>query len=82
MLTYYNLIAIIEMFQNYYKDHIWPKIDPNFCTSKEKLIVMLPLYHLYGLFLVSQALWTGMTTILMQKFDGELFCQCIEKFKV
>lgn len=36
----------------------------------------------YGLFLVAQAMWNGMTCVLMQKFDGELFCKCIEQFRV
>ncbi|KAI6184539.1 AMP-binding enzyme [Aphelenchoides bicaudatus] len=82
LISHSNFTAMIEMYIEYYQVHIWPKIDKNLQISEEKFLVMLPIYHLYGLFLVSQAMWLGSTCVLMQKFEGHLFCKCIEQFKI
>ncbi len=37
---------MIEMYLSYYRVEIWPKVDPKFCISEEKTLVVLPSYHL------------------------------------
>ncbi|KAI6193942.1 4-coumarate--CoA ligase 3 [Aphelenchoides besseyi] len=82
VITHYNMSSIIGMYNEYYAARIWPKIDPNFERTKEKMLVLLPLYHLYGLFLMLKSLLNGMTVILMRRFDEQLFCRCIQDYKI
>lgn len=48
----------------------------------ERSIVYQPLSHIYGLGLVLTGLYSGITTLIMPKFDLESFISLIAEFKV
>ena len=48
----------------------------------DQLLLVLPMYHLYGLFLACGSTSRGDTLITMKKFNPEKFMQNIEKYKV
>lgn len=39
-------------------------------TSQDRLLVFLPLYHIYGIMLMGLAAMTGATIVLMERFDA------------
>ena len=47
-----------------------------------KVLLVLPLYHMYGLFVTMRALAVGSQLVLLSKFEPKPFLASIEKYKV
>jgi 4-coumarate--CoA ligase len=46
-------------------------------------LAVVPLFHILGIFrFIHLSIFEGRTTVIMQKYDLEQMCQCIEKYKV
>ncbi|KAI0783030.1 AMP binding protein [Abortiporus biennis] len=72
--THYNLVSIPSI--------IGP-VFPRSADGSDVLIGVLPFYHVYGaVMLIQFPLAIGTPVIIMQKFDPNLFCASIEKYKV
>ncbi|KAF8847859.1 acetyl-CoA synthetase-like protein [Acephala macrosclerotiorum] len=49
----------------------------------DKLMAFLPFFHIYGLTcLIHQAIYSGLTLIVMPKFDLEKFCSHIQEYRI
>ena len=71
MLTHHNLVANIC------------QTEPLFATEIERVIAVLPFYHIYGLtVLLNISLHRGDTVITMPRFDLEQFLQLLQQHGV
>src|SRR5439155_780235 len=71
MLTHYNLVANIC------------QTEPLFPSEVERVIAVLPFYHIYGLtVLLNISLHRGDTVITMPRFDLEQFLQLLQQHAV
>lgn len=51
--------------------------------SGDKMLAFLPFYHIYGLTcIIHQAMLSGLTTVVMPRFDLEKFCATIQREKI
>ncbi|KAL8900865.1 MAG: hypothetical protein Q9207_005489 [Kuettlingeria erythrocarpa] len=49
----------------------------------DKLLAFLPFYHIYGLTcLIHNAIYNGLTLVVMPKFDIERFCAIVQQFRI
>ncbi len=51
----------------------------NRVTERDRLLVFLPFYHIYGLLLMGAALVSGATLVIMERFDPAGCCRLIEE---
>jgi len=52
-------------------------------TGGNKVLACLPFFHIYGLtVLVHSPVYSGVTTIVLSKFDVEIWCHLVQKYKV
>jgi len=72
MLTHTSLMSTVQMF------HKMVPVNP-----ADKILVVLPLCHIYGLaILVLGVLANGATLVMMEKFDPQVALQLIEKERI
>ncbi|KAI6175934.1 4-coumarate--CoA ligase 3 [Aphelenchoides bicaudatus] len=57
-------------------------IGPDYDPTKEKSLLFLPFYHLFGLCNSLSSLWLGYTGIILSRFNAQLFCQNIQDNKI
>ncbi|RFU27046.1 hypothetical protein B7463_g9289, partial [Scytalidium lignicola] len=75
MLTHSNVVS--NMYQVAYAEQRF--LD----WRKEKILAVLPFYHIYGLqFLIHVPVHVGVTTIVMPSFDLKRFCSLVQNHKV
>jgi long-chain acyl-CoA synthetase len=48
-------------------------------TALDRMLVFLPLYHVYGIMLMGQAAISGATIVLMERFDPIMSLQLVQK---
>jgi acyl-CoA synthetase (AMP-forming)/AMP-acid ligase II len=71
MLTHYNLVANIC------------QTEPIFPSEMERVIAVLPFYHIYGLtVLLNISLHRGDTIVTMPRFDLEQFLQLLQQHRI
>jgi acyl-CoA synthetase (AMP-forming)/AMP-acid ligase II len=78
LLTHRNLIALIGGFcylKHAYDDGI---VDEPHPVS----LFPLPLFHVFGFFMLVRALAMGETLVLMQRFDFEGMLKAVEKYRI
>ncbi len=71
MLTHYNAVAALAQFDQ------WP--DPK---AGNRIIAVLPFFHIYGLQLLNGALRRGACCVTMPRFDLEQYLRLIEQHRV
>ena len=72
MLTHYNLVANIRQMEGL-----------RYFYESDKLICVLPLFHIYGLVVVlNMGLYSGSTVVLMPRFDLESFLKAVQDYEV
>jgi acyl-CoA synthetase (AMP-forming)/AMP-acid ligase II len=72
MLTHHNLVANLRQMEGlcYFND-------------TDRLICVLPLFHIYGLVVVlNMGLYSGATIVTMPRFDLETFLQAVQDYEV
>ncbi|XP_059442626.1 4-coumarate--CoA ligase-like 9 [Corylus avellana] len=83
LLTHRNLIALIEGF---FRLHSESRQKQNGEQSEEQpqpvSLFTLPLFHVFGFFMLVRAIAMGETLVLMEKFDFESMLRAVEKFRV
>ncbi|KAJ7945729.1 4-coumarate:CoA ligase-like protein [Quillaja saponaria] len=77
LLTHRNLIALIAGI--YHQQHAYD-LDGNHSDSVSLFI--LPLFHVFGFFMLIQAVSMGETLVLMERFDFQAMLRAVEKYKV
>lgn len=72
MLTHYNLVANLCQMEGL-----------DYFYETDKLICVLPLFHIYGLVVVlNMGLYTGSTVVLMPRFDLESFLKAAQDYEI
>ena len=72
MLTHYNLVANLRQMEGL-----------DYFYENDKLICVLPLFHIYGLMVVlNMGLYTGATVVLMPRFELESFLKAVQDYEV
>ncbi len=51
-------------------------------TFQDRLLVFIPLYHIYGVMLMGLAAMTGATIVLMERFDADKCLQLIQEQRI
>lgn len=59
-----------------------PQIDPNWQWEKEVQLLFLPYSHIYGFFIMVNALIRGATAVVLRHFDPHNYLNAIQKYKV
>ncbi|KAG8638719.1 4-coumarate--CoA ligase-like 9 isoform X2 [Manihot esculenta] len=75
-LTHQNLIALISGF--YYNRNL----NANEPEIHKISLFTLPLFHVFGFFMLIRAAAMGETVVLMERFDFEGMLRAVEKYKV
>jgi acyl-CoA synthetase (AMP-forming)/AMP-acid ligase II len=72
MLTHHNLVANLRQMEGLC-----------YFYETDKLICVLPLFHIYGLVVVlNMGLYSGATVVLMPRFELEGFLQAVQDYEV
>nr|AID56317.1 4-coumarate coenzyme A ligase 4 [Eriobotrya japonica] len=77
ILTYRNFIALMAGLHAPQR-----KPDPTAPDGQGVLLVTLPLFHVYGFFVVVRAVATGETLVLMERFEFETMLRAVERHKI
>ncbi|CAO3589367.1 unnamed protein product [Absidia cylindrospora] len=73
-LTHRNFVGQVLVNVNF---------DPEAARDNDVLICFLPFYHIYGLTgMVMNSFYRVMPVVVMSRFELELFCQLVERYKV
>ncbi|MCJ1371752.1 hypothetical protein MMC20_002971 [Loxospora ochrophaea] len=81
MLTHSNIVSNVLMLRAGESGNLSWTGGPS--GQGDAILAFLPFFHIYGLTcLVHQALFTGLTLVVMAKFDIEKFCATIQKCKI
>lgn len=75
LLTHRNLIALIAGF--FHLQRVPEENSPHPVS-----MFTLPLFHVFGFFMLVRAVATGDTLVLMEKFDFEKMLKAVEKYRV
>ncbi|KAI9024665.1 hypothetical protein DFJ74DRAFT_665759 [Hyaloraphidium curvatum] len=75
MISHKNVVSNVCQFRGFDGDSLQPGID--------KLMGVLPMYHIYALILlVHIATFSKVTTVVLPRFEPQLFLDTIEKYKI
>ncbi|XP_028766243.1 4-coumarate--CoA ligase-like 9 [Neltuma alba] len=77
LLTHRNLIALIGGF--YHLRHL---MDSQENESDPVSLFTLPLFHVFGFFMLIRAISMGETLVLMHRFDFEGMLRAVERYKI
>lgn len=81
MLSHSNIVSNMAMGQVAECDNLSWEGGPS--GEGDKMLAFLPFYHIYGLTcIIHQAMLSGLTTIVMPRFDIEKFCATIQREKI
>ncbi|KAL8811330.1 MAG: hypothetical protein Q9200_001887 [Gallowayella weberi] len=81
MLSHYNIVSNILMGNVGEEGKLSWEGGPD--GQGDRVLAFLPFFHIYGLnCLVHQAMYTGLTLVVMAKFDIEKFCAVVQDFKI
>jgi acyl-CoA synthetase (AMP-forming)/AMP-acid ligase II len=73
-LSHYNLVANLQQFRPLESTHFKPD---------EVLVGVLPFFHIYGMVAVlNLGLISGVTTVVVPRFDMEKFLQLVQQYKI
>jgi len=72
MLTHHNLVSNLKQMESL-----------DYFFENDKLICVLPLFHIYGLMVVlNMGLYTGSTIITLPRFELETFLQTAQRYEI
>lgn len=77
LLTHRNLISLIAGFC-----HLKHVMESDEDEPHPVSLFTLPLYHVFGFFMMVRALAMGETLVLMQRFDFERMLKAVERYKI
>ncbi|KAH8792187.1 hypothetical protein F5882DRAFT_352779 [Hyaloscypha sp. PMI_1271] len=81
MLSHRNIVSNVLMIKAGESGNLSWKGGKN--NEGDKIIAFLPFFHIYGLTcLIHQSIYSGLSLIVMPRFDLEKFCSHIQKFSV
>ncbi|CAI5452711.1 unnamed protein product [Caenorhabditis angaria] len=82
MLSHYNFSSMMSMYLSSEKENNLDVLDPNWDTNKEKTLLFLPFYHVYGFGLLNHCIMKGMTGIVMSHFEPNNFLTAVQNYKI
>ncbi|KAI6184527.1 4-coumarate--CoA ligase 3 [Aphelenchoides bicaudatus] len=82
MITHQNFGTMMNAYIWYNRKNVYEHILPGFEPRNEHHLLILPFYHIFGAGIVTSALMEGFTVVGMQQFMLDLYCQCIQDYKI
>ncbi|WKX94819.1 hypothetical protein Q1695_011800 [Nippostrongylus brasiliensis] len=82
MLSHRNFATMINIYLRHEERSILPVLDENWDYEKEKMVLFLPFYHVYGFGLLNITLLVGCTGIIFKHFEPHGFCRAIQDHKL
>ncbi|EYB89829.1 hypothetical protein Y032_0227g2815 [Ancylostoma ceylanicum] len=82
MLSHRNFAMMIGIYKQHESTNIVPLLSDDWDYEKEKFMLFLPFYHVYGFGLVNLSLLQGSTGIIFTHFEPHTFCRAIQDYKV
>ncbi|CAN6578530.1 unnamed protein product [Malus baccata var. baccata] len=76
LLSHRNFIAVIAGL------HALHEPDPDLPNGQAVSLFTLPLFHVFGFFMVVRAVAMGETLVLMERFDFESMLRAVERHKI
>ncbi|KAF1815880.1 acetyl-CoA synthetase-like protein [Eremomyces bilateralis CBS 781.70] len=81
MLTHTNIVSNILMIKAGESGNLKTSGGPD--GQGDKILAFLPFFHIYGLTcLIHQSMYSGITLVVMEKFELERFCQIVQEYKI
>lgn len=80
LLTHRNLIALIGGF--YHLRHLTQDDEIQEEGTKSVSLFTLPLFHVFGFFMLVRAIAVGDTLVLMRRFDFEGMLKAVERYRI
>ncbi|KAG5653509.1 hypothetical protein H0H81_012581 [Sphagnurus paluster] len=72
--THQNITSVLEIVKDTF---------PTICLGTDKMLGILPFYHIYGAVKLVHFPWTrGVPVIIQPRFDPDKFCASIERYRV
>lgn len=81
-LTHRNMATMLPNFEDMVREHIFEMLEPPFLPWEQNTVLILPFFHIFGLGMLLKGIYTGESIVIMSKFDLELYCKCIQEYKV
>ncbi|KAJ4781937.1 4-coumarate--CoA ligase-like 4 [Rhynchospora pubera] len=82
ILTHRNLIACIADQHTRRSEKLAEAAAAGETPSQTVALFTIPLFHVFGFFMLFRAIATGETTVLMERFEFGAMLRAIEKYKV
>ncbi|TKR69594.1 hypothetical protein L596_021734 [Steinernema carpocapsae] len=82
MLSSTNLASVCTVFNDHVEKQIMQKIDPSYKLTETFDLIIQPVSFVYGFRVLFSNLIYGQTSVLMPRFDLELYCKNVEEYKV
>jgi len=82
MLTHRSFGTLLRIASKHFNENIIFKLDKNYRFDREYILHLLPFYHIYGFGMLMHSVLNGSQSVIMQKFEPELFLQSIEKYQI
>ncbi|KAK6732331.1 hypothetical protein RB195_016612 [Necator americanus] len=82
MLTHKNFSTMLDIIESHFEEHIVTKLsDSDWNYHNEKVLLMLPFYHIFGFGLFNHTLLKGATGIIFAKFESRRFLDAIQTYQ-
>ncbi|KAE9546486.1 hypothetical protein FO519_010302, partial [Halicephalobus sp. NKZ332] len=82
MLSHKNFSTMISIYINHYDKYVYPFVGQGWTVEKENMMLSPPFYHIYGIVISVMTAIRGQTGILMTRFDKDVYCRCIQDYKI
>ncbi|CAD5214321.1 unnamed protein product [Bursaphelenchus xylophilus] len=82
MLTHKNFGTLVRSVSKVLDEELLKKMDPKWDWNKEYLVSPLPLYHMYGFGFLWINILNGAQTVILKKYNPEIFFRVIQEYKV
>ncbi|KAI6184043.1 hypothetical protein M3Y97_00553900 [Aphelenchoides bicaudatus] len=82
MLTHKSFGTLLRIASQHFMTEILLKMDKNWNFKREYVLHLLPFYHIYGFGFLMFSVLNGARSVIMPKFEPELFCAMIEKYQI
>ncbi|GMS94821.1 hypothetical protein PENTCL1PPCAC_16996, partial [Pristionchus entomophagus] len=82
MLSHRAIGTSVDLFIDHFNREVFNVIGPkNHSWYNEKSLIYLPFYHMYGFGLLNISLCAGSTSVVLNRFDPQIFLSSIAKYR-
>lgn len=82
MLSHKNFSTMVSVYVNHYDNYVYPVVGPTWNIQKQNILLSLPFYHIYGVGILMGTMIRGQTGVVITHFDKDVYCRCIQDYKI